>query len=356
MNQGPQADPVHAGWLKFDDEIKKYGLLTIAIASVVITATFGPQVLYLLLGLGGVAAFALYPNMNPERIIYGSVAGLLMVGPTFGPLGLIGGAALGHYLGKRYDQLSQKADQVVTAVGMVTAPIKAIGNAPSSIVSGLKSTWQATKSGVASFYNHVHEVLEEELDKQADLPVAPVPVSPASLPSAVAVPVPVPVPAPATVPPQSALQQNAEQVIPAVNTPPSSMLSSLKKGLQATGSGIVDFYNHVQEVLEEELDRHTDFPETPAPAPVLVPPAPPKNAEKIQAAEEIREHALAPKPVVRFSSRAKKKSRAAHTEQPKATDKELETPVPAVQEIPEPVAPRRKRNTLWGMDFPLTIM
>ncbi len=268
MNQGPHANPAHQEWLKFDDEIKKYGLLTTAIASVVITATFGPQVLYLLLALGGVAGLSFYPDINPERMLYGAVAGFLMVGPTFGPFGLIGGAALGHYLGKRYDQLAHKADQVVNAVGMVTAPIKAVGNAPSSIMSGLKTGWTATKSGVADFYNHVHEVLEEELDKQAYTPEA-----------------------------------------------------------------------------------------APEPVAIPVPPAPQENSQRAQALDDIREQAIAPQPVVRFSTRRpKRKTCATQTEQLQMTDNAVENPAPAVESPAPSEAPRRKKNQLWGMDFPFTIM
>lgn len=185
MNDGPvnpepnAPDPALGEWLKFDDELKKYGLLIGAISSVVITSVFGPQVLYVLLGLAAVGIFALNPDLNLERMLYGGVAGFLMVGPTFGPLGIIGGAALGHYVGKRYDQLAHKADQVITAVATVARPIRAVGNAvgnaPSSMVSGMKKGYQAAKSGIVDFFSFVDKTLQDELEARVspiDAPLA----------------------------------------------------------------------------------------------------------------------------------------------------------------------------------------
>ncbi|MBS0288450.1 MAG: MFS transporter [Proteobacteria bacterium] len=132
-------------WANLDNNMKFMGVVVATIGSIAIMASFGPNALYLLIGAVTISTFAIYPEIEPERVIWGAVIGAVCAGP----LGLIAGAALGHYLGKRYDDLARRAEPYVTKiVEVASATVTTVSTTAGPLVVGPISAVRTTASAI----------------------------------------------------------------------------------------------------------------------------------------------------------------------------------------------------------------
>ncbi len=133
----PNNPSTQRDWTKFDAALKRYIVAGVIGCSLVIALLFGPQALYLVIGIGAVGAFAIYPEIDPEWVLWGGTIGALCAGP----LAIIPGGLLGYYVGQKYNQFLNKMEALNSAVDSVKSGIETVRAAPSSIKSKFKNIW-----------------------------------------------------------------------------------------------------------------------------------------------------------------------------------------------------------------------
>ncbi len=141
-------------WTKFDATLKRYIVAGVIGCSLVIALLFGPQALYLVIGIGAVGAFAIYPEIDPEWVLWGSTIGALCAGP----LAIIPGGLLGYYVGQKYNQFLNKMEALNSAVDSVKSGIETVKSAPSNIKSKFKNIW----GSIGSYFDRTKTAAPDE--------------------------------------------------------------------------------------------------------------------------------------------------------------------------------------------------
>lgn len=122
---------------------KQYSLIGLGIASLGIAGFFGLQTLYLSATVAALGAYALFPEKvgnfvkNNRPLLLGGAVGFLW----WGPLGMLTLGYLGHFLSEKYDQATQKAEQVLNTLNYAAEPVRVIGNAPRSLWNSFKDAF-----------------------------------------------------------------------------------------------------------------------------------------------------------------------------------------------------------------------
>ncbi|MGD9591357.1 MAG: hypothetical protein AB7V32_02430, partial [Candidatus Berkiella sp.] len=135
----------NSDWLKVDDALKKYALAIITIASLGVTLLLGPQALYFVIGVGAIATFAIYPDIDPEYSLWGAIFGAMYAGP----LGLLAGAFMGYYLGQKYEKARRAVDKIATPINTILNIPTSIKNSVSGAITSLTSYFKSTPASNA---------------------------------------------------------------------------------------------------------------------------------------------------------------------------------------------------------------
>ncbi|MBI2790743.1 MAG: hypothetical protein HYX61_02195 [Gammaproteobacteria bacterium] len=161
---------------------KQYSLIGLGIASLGIAGFFGLQTLYLSATVAALGAYALFPEKvgnfvkNNRPLLLGGAVGFLW----WGPLGMLTLGYLGHFLSEKYDQATQKAEQVLNTLNYAAEPVRVIGNAP-------RSLWNSFKDALNLSTEAPIDLREDGLDAanvlrfQAPTPIARIEARPSSL-------------------------------------------------------------------------------------------------------------------------------------------------------------------------------
>ncbi len=166
-NNIPEPEANNSDWLKLDDALKKYALAIITIGSIGITLLLGPQVLYFIIGVGAITAFAVYPDIDPEYSLWGSLFGAVYAGP----LGLLAGGVLGYYIGQKYEK-------TLRVINTVAAPVHTVMNIPTQIKNGIKSIGNAFVNGFSRANEGARQFFENEAENVTHVVANPAPAAP----------------------------------------------------------------------------------------------------------------------------------------------------------------------------------
>lgn len=119
---------------------KKYSLIGLGITSLAIAGFFGLQTLYLSATVAALGAYALFPEKvgnfvkNNRPLLLGGAVGFLW----WGPLGMLTLGYVGHFLAEKYEQASQKAEQVLNTLNYAAEPVRVLQSAPRSLWNSIK--------------------------------------------------------------------------------------------------------------------------------------------------------------------------------------------------------------------------
>ncbi len=131
-----------------DSELKKYGLLTLAIIISGITLTAGVTAAYLIATTAALSAAILYPDnieewFNTHRmLLIGALVGFFVGGTALGPITMVLGGFLGHLIEQPVSMAMNAATKTADAYHKVTQNVSQLGELPHSAWSNLKNGFE----------------------------------------------------------------------------------------------------------------------------------------------------------------------------------------------------------------------